>query len=423
MRGDQAGAGGHLAVEVQFGITAAVEADGGPHHPVDQVEADQLAVGHAAPDHELVPRGDVAGVLDLVLVLIGPERVEVVVRRRGAEHGPGHGGALLLRVVVVLDPDPPEQRVEVVGDIAGRVHVGRAGPAQLVGQDPVLLRDREAVQDVGCYADARHGEVARDTVTGRGHDGLHAFGALEGRHLFSGSQLDALLAVDGADHRADLAAQDPFQRILAREERGHPDAELGQRGRHLAADEAHAHDDRAPARHRLLLDRVAFGHRAQVVKPGQAGPGEREPPVASPGGDQDLLIAELFAGGQGDGVRAGIDGRDGFAAALDVVAGVPAGRPDVPAVEILLRPQVGLGQRRAAEGEARFPADEHDRPGETLVPQRRGGVAPGQAAADDHDRVSCDPLGHAVDSALRALQGDAVTLLRTVGTLGVPAPR
>ena len=51
----QARGGRHLAVEVQFGIAAAVEADGGPHFPVDQVEADQLALFHAAADDELVP--------------------------------------------------------------------------------------------------------------------------------------------------------------------------------------------------------------------------------------------------------------------------------------------------------------------------------------------------------------------------------
>jgi len=81
-RGYQAGAGRHLAVEVEFGITAAVEADGGLHYPVYQVEADELAVGYTAADHELVPLGDVADVLDFVLVLVGPESVEVVIGGR-----------------------------------------------------------------------------------------------------------------------------------------------------------------------------------------------------------------------------------------------------------------------------------------------------------------------------------------------------
>ena len=95
----------------------------------------------------------------------------------------------------------------MVRHVAGRVDVGRAGPAQLVGQDPVLLRDRAAA-DIGLDADARHGEIARDPLTGAGHDRFQAFGALEGGHLISGPQLDTLSAVDGADQRADLAAQD-----------------------------------------------------------------------------------------------------------------------------------------------------------------------------------------------------------------------
>jgi hypothetical protein len=41
----------------------------------------------------------------------------------------------------MLDTDPAENRVEMVGDIAGRVDVSRAGPAQFVDKNPVPLRD------------------------------------------------------------------------------------------------------------------------------------------------------------------------------------------------------------------------------------------------------------------------------------------
>jgi hypothetical protein len=132
------------------------------------------------------------------------------------------------------------------------------------------------------------------------------------------------------------------------------------------------------------------------VNPGQIGPGDPQPPVASAGGDQDLLVADFFARIQGDRVRGGIDGDHAFAAKLDIVTGVPVGRPDVPAVEILLRPQVGLGQRRAAKGDARLPADEHDGPREALLPERDGRVPAGHAAADDHHGVSGGPLSHAL---------------------------
>jgi hypothetical protein len=41
----------------------------------------------------------------------------------------------------MLHLDPAENRVEMVGDIAGRVDVSRAGAAQLVDNNPVPLRD------------------------------------------------------------------------------------------------------------------------------------------------------------------------------------------------------------------------------------------------------------------------------------------
>ena len=163
--------------------------------------------------------------------------------------------------------------MELVCHVAGRVDIGRAGPAQLVGQDAVLLLHRD-IRDDGFYADARHGEIAGDAVTGGGDEGLDSFGPFEGGDLVPGPQLDPLRAVDGADPRADLPAQHPLERGPAREDRGHLDAELGQRGRYLAADEPHADDDRAPARHRLPLDRVALGFCAQVMDPGQVGPGD-----------------------------------------------------------------------------------------------------------------------------------------------------
>jgi orotidine-5'-phosphate decarboxylase len=42
--------------------------------------------------------------------------------------------------VVVLDPDTAENRMQMVGDIAGRVDVSCAGAAQFIDKNPVLLR-------------------------------------------------------------------------------------------------------------------------------------------------------------------------------------------------------------------------------------------------------------------------------------------
>ena len=105
------------------------------------------------------------------------------------------------------------------------------------------------------------------------------------------------------DQRAGLVAQDPFQRVCPWEDRRDLHPELGEGGGYLAADEPHAHHDRAPARLRLALDRIAFGDRPQVVDAWQLSAGYPQRPVLSAGRDQDLLIAQFLSRRQGQGVR------------------------------------------------------------------------------------------------------------------------
>src|SRR5215469_12656129 len=72
--------GRHLGVGLIFGITATVETDGGAHDPGEQVETDGLSFRQVPPDGEVVPLDRVADVLERVLVLVGPEVVDVVKR-------------------------------------------------------------------------------------------------------------------------------------------------------------------------------------------------------------------------------------------------------------------------------------------------------------------------------------------------------
>src|SRR4029453_3050327 len=76
--GHHARAGRHFGVGLPLRIAPAVEADGGPHDPGDQVETDELAVPESPADYEVVPARSVADVLEDVLVLVGPEVVDVV---------------------------------------------------------------------------------------------------------------------------------------------------------------------------------------------------------------------------------------------------------------------------------------------------------------------------------------------------------
>jgi hypothetical protein len=46
------------------------------------------------------------------------------------------GGSVMIGAVLVLDPPPAANRMQMAGHIAGRVDVSRAGAAQLIDQDP-----------------------------------------------------------------------------------------------------------------------------------------------------------------------------------------------------------------------------------------------------------------------------------------------
>ena len=81
-----------------------------------------------------------------------------------------------------------------------------------------------------------------------------------------------------------------------------------------------------------------------------------------------------------------VDRNDAGLEPLHIMLVIPTRRPDIPPVEILLRAQVRLGQRRATERDPRLSADEHDAALEALFAERHRGVATGEPAADDHDR-------------------------------------
>ena len=221
-----------------------------------------------------------------------------------------------------------------------------------------------------------------------------------------------------ADHRADLLAQNPFEGYALREGRGHPNPELRQGGRDLAADEAHAHDDRVAIRHGLALDRIALGHCPKLVDPGQLGAGDVEPPVPPAGGDQDLLVLDLLARIEDHLVRGGIHRGNGRLEPFDIVLLVPVGGSDVPAVEILLRPEVGLGQRGTTEWDPRLVADEHDSAPKPLIPKSRRGVPSGETATDDDDRLGSVLRGHRAHS-FRARDRDEAAHAAAAFVLGL----
>jgi hypothetical protein len=67
--------------------------------------------------------------------------VDVVEWGGRAQHRPCRRGPVVLGAVAVLHPDATKDRVQVVGNVAGGVDVGRAAAAPVVDQDPVVLVD------------------------------------------------------------------------------------------------------------------------------------------------------------------------------------------------------------------------------------------------------------------------------------------
>src|SRR2546423_709743 len=213
---DQARGASHLAVRVDLRVATAIEPDRGSHHTVDQVKADQLAILQRAADDELVPFLDMAGVLELVLVLVGPEGVQVVVLS-ALEHRPGRCRTLLLGVVVMLDPDPAEQRVHVVRHVASGEDVGHVRSALRVDEDTVVHGDTAALQhlDIRLNTDGYNCEIARHLAAGLGDGALDAAVTFKADYLAgrdeqppvfdrtSTAQLDPMRhRVDASDRRA-----------------------------------------------------------------------------------------------------------------------------------------------------------------------------------------------------------------------------
>src|SRR5207249_7646757 len=108
-----------------------------------------------------------------------------------------------------------------------------------------------------------------------------------------------------------------------------------------------------------------------------------------------LLILECFSRVEHHRMPSGIDSDHAvLAEQLYVVLLIPSCRPDIPPGEVLLGAQVRLRQRRTAEGDSRLAADEHDSASEALFAKGNCGVSPGEAAADDDDRLASVFYGH-----------------------------
>src|SRR5215212_8276754 len=84
-------------------ISPPIDRHGRQDPPVFPVERYEVPLFHTAPYEELIPFGVEPGVLEVMLVLIGPEPRNLAVGFVLAQHVPGRSWTLLQSVLPVLD--------------------------------------------------------------------------------------------------------------------------------------------------------------------------------------------------------------------------------------------------------------------------------------------------------------------------------
>jgi hypothetical protein len=187
----------------------------------------------------------------------------------------------------VLDAQAAEDRVQMVRDIARRVHVRQRGPASLIDEHAVVDgRPRRGEQlAIGHDPHPGHHQIALEAPSVLGADTLDPLSAFERRHGITQRQVHAVLAMDVREHLADFLAEDASQRDRMPPDGSHLEPKLAQRGCHLAPDEAKPDYDDASARAGGGADPVTVLDRAKLKEAFHPVPGPASdrlrPPVAT----------------------------------------------------------------------------------------------------------------------------------------------
>src|SRR5829696_1557561 len=104
-----------------------------------KIERHEISLPQAATHDKLVPFGVEPSVLQVAVVLIGPEPRNLAVRLVLAQHVPGRSWTLLQCVLPVLDADvTPEHGMVVVGHITSRVDPLHARSEVLIDHDAIV---------------------------------------------------------------------------------------------------------------------------------------------------------------------------------------------------------------------------------------------------------------------------------------------
>src|SRR5438132_3900305 len=170
---------------------------------------------------------------------------------------------------------------------------------------------------------------------------------------------------------------------------GDRDPELGQRGRHLGADEAEPYHDGTTGPRGGGANAVTVLDGAELEDPLQRRTGHREHSIAPTGGHQQPVVSHPLAALELDELLLGVDRRRPHPEReLDALLGIIGGGFDELILEAFLLTKIALGQRRAVVGQLGLGADEPDLTVKPLVAQGRGRRGPGQRGTYDDDAHS-----------------------------------
>src|SRR6266566_2457483 len=86
----------------------------------------------------MIPSAGVPDIFDLILILVGPEAVNIIVGLQVAQKSACRRPSLLFCVVEVLDPDAPEERMQDVGHVPRGKDLRDAGLAVGVDENAIV---------------------------------------------------------------------------------------------------------------------------------------------------------------------------------------------------------------------------------------------------------------------------------------------
>ena len=261
------------------------------------------------------------------------------------------------------------------------VHQDSTGHVQLCRFRQGRVRDRTRSHQDG---------VGRDRFPLDDHTG-DPVGARDRRSGRTRAQLHPASGVQIGEVGPELGTQGGLQRGVGRLQHGHLGAGLPGGSGHFQADPAGADHHEAPALAEGGLDRLGITDPAQGVHTRQVHPLDRQPSRTRSGGQHQVGVAHLSAGGEACGAVVRIDTGDGVAQhGLHATAGVVAGFVRIHRAHRILTEQHPLGQGGTFVGSLTLVSDQQHR---TVVAQiaklidQRGGRQPGT----DDQQVS---MGH-----------------------------